>query len=92
MRRFLSKSEQEQLEHIEDDITEMGFTGDPLGLRFLREKRISGKRVYFLVYEDLKAVLMVSISDKKTQQETIDKIKVFLPEFKQMMEELMKVT
>ena len=72
---------------IEDEISEKGFTGDPLGLRFLREKRISGKRIYFLVYEEFKAVLMVSISDKKTQQETIDKIKVFLPEFKKLMEE-----
>jgi|SRR3989344_5240787 len=87
MKKFLSGSEQERLEDIEDEISEKGFTGDPLGLRFLREKRISGKRIYFLVYEEFKAVLMVSISDKKTQQETIDKIKVFLPEFKKLMEE-----
>ena len=35
---------------------------------------------------------MVSISDKKTQQETIDKIKVYLPEFRNLMEELLKST
>ena len=46
------------------------------------------KSFYFLVYDDLKAVLMVSISDKKEQQDTIDKIKDFLPEFRKLMENL----
>jgi len=35
---------------------------------------------------------MVSISDKKAQQETINKIKVYLPEFRKLMEELIKST
>ena len=86
--KLLTKEEQIRVNKIEDEIAELGFTGDPLRLKFLREKRISGKRVYFLVYEDLKAVLMVSVSNKKMQQATIDKIKELLPEFRRLMEKM----
>src|SRR3989338_3075471 len=92
MNKLLTKEEQKRVENIEEEISEKGFTGDTLGFKFLREKRISGKRGYFLVYEDLKSALMVSISDKKAQQETIDKIKVYLPEFRRLMEEIIKST
>lgn len=90
MEKLLTREQHKIVDNIEDEIAEKGFTGDPLGFRFLREKRIRDKRVYFLVYEDLKAVLMVSISDKKTQQQTIDKIKTFLPEFRKFIEEKLK--
>ena len=92
MNKLLTKEEQTRVNNIEKEISEKGFTGDSLGFKFLREKRISGKRIYFLVYEDLESALMVSISDKKAQQETIDKIKVYLPEFRRLMEELAKPT
>ena len=92
MHKILTREQQERVVKIEEEISEKGFTGNRLGLNFLREKRISERRVYFLVYDDLKAVLMVSISDKKTQQETIDKIKEYLPEFKKLMNELIKST
>ena len=92
IKKFLTKEEQSQLENIEGEISEKSLTGSPLSFKFLREKRISGKRVYFLVYEDLKAALMVSSSDKKTQQETIDKIRVYLPEFRNLMQELIRST
>ena len=36
-------------------------------------KRIRGKRIYFLTYEDIQTVLLVAISNKKKQQETINK-------------------
>ena len=85
--RKLSKGEQERLGLIEEAIAQSGFTGDPLGFKFLREKRMGGRRVYFLVYEDMKAALMVSVSDKKTQQQTIERIKDFLPEFRKLMQE-----
>jgi len=48
--------------------------------------------VYFLVYDDLKIALMVSISDKKMQQETIDKIKAYLAEFRELVEDMAKTT
>lgn len=87
MSKLLTHEQQQRVEKIEEEIKEKGFTGDHLGLPFLREKRIDDKRIYFLVYEDLGASLMVSVSDKKTQQATIDEIKNFLPEFRRLMEE-----
>jgi len=56
------------------------YIGDPLGFTFFREKRLGGKRVYYLIYEDLSAVYLVDISDKKDQQETINRIKNALPD------------
>jgi len=84
----LSKSEQLQVESLKDQLAQTLDVGKPLRYSFLREKRITDKRVYFLVYEDKFAVLLTAISDKKTQQETIDKIIELLPEFKKLMNEL----
>ena len=92
MLKLLTKGEQERIVKLEEEISQLGFTGKPLGYTFLREKRISEKRVYFLVYEDIKSVLMVAISSKKTQQKTIDKIREFLPEYRRLMEENAKLT
>ncbi|MEK6963771.1 MAG: hypothetical protein AABX70_05050 [Nanoarchaeota archaeon] len=66
------------------------FAGDPLGYRFLREKRVGGKRVYYLVYEDLKLVLLVAASAKKDQQVTINHVKSQLDEYRQVAEEVIK--
>ena len=48
--KLLTEEEQKRVAKIEEEIAETGFTGSPLGFNFLREKRISGKRIYFLVY------------------------------------------
>lgn len=90
--KLLNKEEKTRIDKMEEEIAEKGFTGKPLSFEFLREKKISNKRIYFIVYEELKAVLMVSLSDKKAQQETIDKIKEYFPEFKRLMSELAKAT
>ncbi|HLD04442.1 MAG TPA: hypothetical protein VJG90_01870 [Candidatus Nanoarchaeia archaeon] len=66
------------------------FVGDPLSYRFLREKKIKGRRVYYLVYEDLKLVLLVATSGKKDQQPTINHIKSSLDEFRKVAEEILK--
>ena len=60
-----------------------GTVEKPLcGLPFFREKKFRNKRLYFLVYADKKTILMVSLSNKKAQQETIDTIRVKLIEYK----------
>ena len=92
MGKLLTKEEQKRVDKIEEKIAETGFTGSPLGFNFLREKRISGKRVYFLVYEEFEAALMISLSDKNAQQETIDKIKEYIPEFRRLIEKMSKPT
>jgi len=58
------------------------------GRLFLREKRIREKRIYYLVYEDLKLVLLVATSGKKDQQATIGHIKDNLDQFKIIAEQI----
>ena len=91
MEKRLSKEEQKKVVGIErDQLTVHPFVGDPLGYPFFREKKIGGKRIYFLIYEDLRSVLMVAISDKKTQQETIDEIKGSLESYFGVVKEAVK--
>lgn len=63
------------------------YVGDQIRFRFFREKRIKEKRIYYLIYDDLKAVLVVAFGGKKAQQETIDEIIKLLPEFRKYMYE-----
>ncbi|MFH0970127.1 MAG: hypothetical protein V1776_01555 [Candidatus Diapherotrites archaeon] len=46
-------------------------TGKPLRYRFFLEKKFDGRRMYFLVYQEWSAVLMVAIGNKKTQDKDI---------------------
>ena len=73
--KLLPKDYQEQIKRIIRQLKETHNVGKPLGYPFFREKKIGKYRVYFLVYEDVDTVLLITISDKKTQQDTIDKIK-----------------
>ncbi len=50
------------------------YSGDIIRYKFFREKRIKEKRIYYLIYENFKIVLIVAFGGKKTQQETINKI------------------
>ena len=73
--KLLPKEYQEQIKRIIRQLKETHDVGKPLGYPFFREKKIEKYRVYFLVYGDVDTVLLITISDKKTQQDTIDKIK-----------------
>lgn len=86
-----SEEEQRQVAQFEQkQLTNNPYVGDPLNYRFFREKKVGGKRAYYLVYEDLKAVLMVGVSDKKAQQETIDEVKDRLDEYYQVIKEAIR--
>lgn len=78
----LSKSEREQVDKIRKHLKTNPFAGKPLGYRFFREKRVGGKRIYYLIYEDVVVILLVAISDKKTQHATIDAIKVAFEKYR----------
>lgn len=84
------KSEQEAAEKLPQKLAEEPFTGKPLGYKFLREKKLKEKRVYYLVYEDLKLVLLVASSGKKDQHATIEHIKDNLDEFRTEAEKIIK--
>ena len=60
-----SKSEREVIQKIPKQLAENPLAGKPLSYRFLREKCIKEKRVYYLIYEDLNLVLIVATSGKK---------------------------
>src|SRR3990167_9076464 len=81
------KSDQEIARAFPQQLCENPFLGKPLTYPFLREKKIGGRRIYYLVYENLKLILLVATSDKKDQQETINRIKSQLYEFKKVAEE-----
>jgi len=78
----LSKSDKEKLHKIFLQLKENPYVGDDVRYKFLREKRLEKKRIYYLVYDDLRAVLVVAFGGKKAQQETINEIVKYLPEFR----------
>ena len=86
----LPKKEQEEIDDFEGTLVASPFLGKPLGFAFFREKRIGGRRIYYLIYEDVVIILMVAISDKKTQQATIDAIKSKLDDYYYLVHEELK--
>ena len=70
------------------NFSEDPYFRDALRYRFFREKRFKEKRIYYLIYDDLSAVLVVAVEGKKTQQETIDYIVSYLSEYKKYMNKL----
>ena len=84
------KAEQQIAAKIPLHLAENPHVGKPLGYPYLREKKIGGRRVYYLIYDDLKLVLLVAVSDKKDQQATIDHIKGNLGEFRIVAEKIIK--
>lgn len=86
----LPKDYREAADKIPKKLADNPFSGKPLNYPFLRETRIKEKRVYYLVYEDLKLVLLVAMSSKKDQQKTIDHIKEQLDEYSDIAKEVSK--
>jgi mRNA-degrading endonuclease RelE of RelBE toxin-antitoxin system len=86
----LTKDEQERIKKIYLQLKENSYVGDQLQYKHLREKRIKEKRIYYLVYDDLQAVLVVTVSGKKNQQATINHIIDNFDEYKEYLERLLK--
>lgn len=83
----LSPLDQEIIRKICFKLKDSPYVGDALRYKFFREKRIREKRLYFLIYDDLSAVLLVAFGGKKIQQETIDYVVRYLPELKVYLEQ-----
>ena len=60
------------------------YQGKPLGYEWFRELKLNGKRIYFLIYDKTQKIGLVAISDKNTQQATIDEIKSKLKEYEEL--------
>ena len=86
--KLLSKKEIEEVNKFIEQLKINPKIGKPLSYPFLREKRLKDKRIYFLLYKEICIVLLVSVSDKKSQQETINEIKLYLEEYKEFVYQL----
>ena len=86
----LDRSEQIPVEKFEQALKEQPFSGQPLGYKFFREKKFSGKRLLFLVYEEHKCVFLITITDKKAQQHEIDMIKASLDVYRNELEDILR--
>tara|TARA_Y100000310_G_scaffold294083_1_gene324243 strand:- start:3961 stop:4281 length:321 start_codon:yes stop_codon:yes gene_type:complete len=87
----LSKDDQIEINQLtKEELPENPYQGRALGFKFFREKRIKGKRVYFLIYDDYILVLMVAIGDKKTQKKDIAQIKINREAYLKLAEDLSK--
>ena len=64
------------------------YVGKPLGTKWFREKKFNVFRIYYLIYEDLKAVYVITLSGKKDQQKVINTIRHFLDKYRDEIEDL----
>ena len=86
----LSKFDKERIQKIFLQLKENPYVGGQIRFRFFREKRLDEKRIYYLIYEELNAILVITFGGKKEQEETIDEIVKFFPELKSYIENLLK--
>src|SRR3989344_598341 len=76
------------LDKIETQLASNPYVGDQLRVPWFREKKHDKFRVYYLIYDSIKSVYMVAISEKKDQQKTINTIFLLLDNFKKEIKEL----
>ncbi|HIH09502.1 MAG TPA: hypothetical protein HA254_02420 [Candidatus Diapherotrites archaeon] len=75
-KRFESLDKREQA-WVRKTVTKLAgnpFTGKPLHFEWFREKKFEDKRLYYLIYPELRKVLIAAFGDKKGQQRIIDTI------------------
>ena len=67
----MEKGEREWISKIKIQIKENPNVGKPLKFEWFREKKFGNKRFYYLIYPNLKRVLLVAFGSKKDQQKII---------------------
>lgn len=87
----LDESEKKRVRKIMIQLKNQGGgIGKPLGLTFFREKKFGSKRLYFLSYDKFTVILAVGISDKKAQQETINRVISEIKEYEKFILEKLR--
>ena len=89
-KKDLGKSDISRIDAFETQLKENPYHGRLLGTTFFREKKFDGKRMLFLIYENKKAVFLITVSEKKAQQQHIDFMRNNLERFRAIVEELLK--
>jgi mRNA-degrading endonuclease RelE of RelBE toxin-antitoxin system len=80
---------QKRVDKIEEQLVKNPYVGDPLNVKWFREKKIEKYRVYYIIYEDLESVFMVAISEKKDQQKVINTIRLLFDFLRDEIEKLL---
>lgn len=80
----------ERVVNIKFQLIKNPYVGKPLSYKWFREKKLNGHRIYYLIYEDLKSVYVIALSDKKDQQKTINTIKLFLHKYRIELQNLIE--
>ncbi len=70
----LDNKEKQILVEFETEIAIRPYRGKPLSSPFLREKKFDGKRALFLIDDISQRILFITITDKKEQKKTINRI------------------
>jgi len=73
--------EREWVEVVKNLLRENLLVGDPLRYSWFREKRLKGRRVYFVINESTKKALFVAIGGKKGKQQIINHIIAYKEEY-----------
>lgn len=84
-----SKEDYRRIKNLFGQLRENPYVGNQLQIKILREKRLGEKRIYYLVFDDLQAVLVIAFSDKKAQQKVIDFIIKNISHFRTYLKELL---
>ncbi len=80
----------EWVDKMEDQLVENPYVGDNIRVPWFREKKYDKYRIYYLIYDNIKAVYMVGISGKKDQQKVINTIWLLLDNFQDEIKSLVK--
>ncbi len=64
----LENNEKEWIKKVIRQLKRDSLVGKPLGFKWFREKKLGGKRLYYLVYEKSSTVLLVAFGGKKTSR------------------------
>ena len=67
-------AEQRRIDRIKDQLAVQLRVGKPLHYQWLREKRIEGNRLYYIINEATKKALLVAYGSKRQQQRIINEI------------------
>ena len=68
----LEGKEKDWIKKVIQQLQENAAVGKPLRFKWFREKKFGGKRLYYLVYKNSNAVLLVAFGAKKEQQKIIN--------------------
>ncbi len=81
---------QNWVDKMEAQLVEIPFVGDQIRVPLFREKKKEKFRIYYLIYENLDAVYLVGLSEKKDQQKVINTIFLLLDNFREEIRNLVQ--